>query len=127
MCKRIDTRPEHEQERHDSLIMRRLLDSKDIYPDAPNDRYIEIKGIKYSIHWILCYAQARNAGVTCMYSSGEHANERLYSHRNPDFGREYHRCYNEPGNPFSRKRDTLLLAKANEYLREHGLYQKPQG
>lgn len=114
-----------EQEQEDSRLYHKLSAQADPYKETSNARDIQIDNELYSIHWLLLYAQARNAGIACMYRSGGYANERMFPHRD-GAKRECYSCY-EPYDLMSRERDAKFLANANEYLREHGLYQKPKG
>ena len=121
--KRIDKRSVQEQEYEDGRIIWRIMREPDPHSNAPKKRDIKIRGTRYSLHWILCYAQARNAGIACMHTSGEYANTRMRNFCCCFGGLENHYCFDY----FTRDHDTAMLAKACEYMREHGMLKRPGG
>lgn len=66
-----------EREAKDRLIMAQLIQQPDPHPRASNkSTYLLVDG-PYSLHWILLYVHARNAGVSCMISSSVYADRAL--------------------------------------------------
>ena len=105
----------YNQEEEDDRIFDELLEDKDPYRNESNERNIKIGGRLYSLHWILCYAQARNAGIACMCISSWYACQRMY-----DFG------YEEHEGQFGRATDAKLLWQANLILQSRGQLRKPE-
>lgn len=103
------------REEQDDDIYEQLLRQKDSLKGFPSFQKITIMGEQYSIRWILYYAQARMAGISCMYLSQEYANDLMFDH--DDWERH---------GVTSRPRDMKLLWHAQQYMAKHGLYQKPK-
>ena len=102
------------QEEKDDRICDDLLEAKYPYRNESNEQNIKIGNERFSLHWILCYAQARNAGIACMITSAWYSNERMY-----DFGYEQHEA-------FGRPIDAKLLWQANLVLQSRGQLRKPE-
>lgn len=83
--------------------------SRDIsYKHVPIRRNIKIGRKKYSLRWILHYAQARNSGISCMYISYDYANDRMYDDDEQVTEHEWHEVQDQ-------RLDIKLLWQARQY------------
>lgn len=113
-----DTETQEEREERegtDNEIINDLYDEP--FAKQPKDRVIKIEGIKelLSVQWLLYYARARNAGVSCMWSASDIANDYIYAPGSAEFH-----------DIESRSVDHNILFWAHQYMTQHGLYEKPK-
>lgn len=94
---------EEEREDREGDLFDKLTGQPDRYRNEPIDQCIGVGRNTYSIRWILYYAQARHAGIACMYSSSMFANDMITV-------KEYHEVQD-------RRTDYLLLWQAQLYLK----------
>lgn len=104
------------REEMDDDLSSDLLEQPDPFQYCPSFKKVTIMREKYSIRWILYYAQARMRGVSCMYISSCYANDRVFGLLEEG---EHHYVS-------STKRDGAMLYFAQQYMAKHGLYQKPK-
>lgn len=108
-----DEDEEPTREDRDDDIYASLVARPDPYAKLSVERNIQIGRDFFSLRWILSYAQARNAGIACTYTSLQYANRRLYG--GTDW-REYH----EWTETFHRYRDKALLWQAHLHYCRNG-------
>lgn len=106
------------RERRDGELIERLL-QQPLFPAGqfPHQRTIRIglpdpertQDHLYSPAWLLCYEQARHAGVSCRYRSAYYANDRVFP-----FNHEYHDHF------FSPEWEAQILYQALKWRVEHG-------
>ncbi len=93
------------REKTEEKTYQRMLGEVDKYKDDSVEENIRIGRERFSIRWILYYAEARNAGkIACMYMASMYANDMMDEYHDID----------------DRRRDYMLLWQADLYLKAQG-------